>query len=224
MIVFIDQPKREVKLYSEKGIEVYELEEVDELVTKIGKKKVLYVYQAMEVTGAQISETVNGLIAATAGQRSELDELDSQTYYLQSQIKGVLHIQDINVTFDGFGDCKQIDEEMAGLIQESSVLRRLLKDQKVKIVDYGTMRRASKQQAKNREKFQKVRQASKDRELDSIIVKTDRPGSAEMLASGMFEDGDVETTDITDSIINDPTEGMSPDELDAALKSGKFAP
>ena len=225
MIVFLDPQKQIIKFYSEKGLEQFEFDEVDDLAASIGKRQVLYVTGAMLATGQQIVDTVNAAIKASGGMRNDpLDELDNQTYYLQSLSPGVLHIQDINVTFDGKGDCKQIDEEMAELIQESMVLRQLMKSGKIRIIDYAEMRKSARKQQRHREKFQKIRQASKDAELDSIIIKSDKPGSAEMLAAGMFSGGDVPTTDITDSIINDPTENMTEEQLNELIREGKLAP
>lgn len=228
MIVFLEPDKQILRLYTEKGMEIFEFDEVDDLVKQIGKQKVLYITNAIETTGNMILETVNQMIKSSAGSsNNQFDELDQQTYYLQSLSKGVVHIQDINVTFEGPGDCKLIDEEMAELIQQSVILRQMMKKNPpmIRIVDYAEMRKSSRKQQKNKEKFQKLRQAAKDRELDSIIVKTDRPGSAEMLASGMFSgDSDVQTTDITDSIINDPTENMTEEELNEAIRLGKLAP
>ncbi len=228
MMVFLDQEKQMIRLYTEKGLENFEFDEVDDLAKVIGNKPVLYITNAIFTTSKLIVETVNGIIKQSAGQSGgDLDDMDQQTYYLQSLIKGVLHIQDINVTFEGPGDCKLIDEEMAELIKQSVVLRQMMKKNPpmIRIVDYAEMRKSSRKQQRSKEKFQKIRQAAKDRELDSIIVKTDRPGSAEMLASGMFSgDDDVPTTDITDSIINDPTENMSEEELNEAIRLGKLAP
>lgn len=223
MILFIDINRQVLKFYSEAGLEEFEFDEVDDLVAKIGKKKVIYVTEFLDASGPQIAQTVNALISrgASSGNAS-FDDLDNKTFYLQSCKQGVLHIQDIGVTFNGAGDCKQIDEEMAALIQESVVFRNLLKKGVVKIVDYTTMTKASRKQRRQQEKFQKVRQGAKDRDLDSIIVQTDRPGSAEAMASSLFSKKDVEETDITDSIIHDPTANMSEAEIAEAMRTGKI--
>jgi hypothetical protein len=223
MIVLIDQDNGIIKLYTDKGLETFELDEVDDLVKLIGKKKVQWITNFVEASGPQILETVNGLIAQGAGQQSGFDNMDSQTFYLQSNKNGILHIQDVNITFEGPGDCRLLDEEIYQCIQESAVLRALLRDKVVSIVDYATMKKASRKQQRQKSKFQKLRQSSKDKDLDSIIIQSDRPGSALDLAAGMFSnDRDVVSSDITDSIINDPTANMSEAEMAEALRRGEI--
>lgn len=93
MIVFLEPDKQILKLYTEKGMEIFEFDEVDDLVKQIGKQKVLYITNAIETTGNMILETVNQMIKSSAGSsNNQFDELDQQTYYLQSLSKGVVHI------------------------------------------------------------------------------------------------------------------------------------
>lgn len=224
MIVFVEPQSGIIKLYSEKGLETFEFDEVDDLAKIIGKKKVQWITATVDATAAQIVETVNGLISQGAG-NSSFDEMDSQTFYLQSNKNGILHIQDINVTFNGPGDCRIFDEDMYQCVQESAILRSLIKDKVVSIVDYATMKKASRKQQRQKSKFEKLRKETKDKDLDDIIIKSDRPGSALDLAAGMFSnDDDVKTTDITDSIIHDPEIEMSEEEYARAVKAGRFAP
>jgi hypothetical protein len=223
MLIFIDQINSEIKVYCEKGLEVYELDEVDDLAKKMGKKKALYVTQVLEVTGSQVVQTVNGLLANSAG-NTGFEEMDNQTYYLQSNKKGVLHISEIGMKFEGPGDCKLLDQDVAQRIQESPVLRSLLRDKVIQIVDYATMRKAARKQERQKNKSSKDIRASRDKGLDDIIVKSDRPGSALDIASGMFNgpDDDVVTTDITEDVKNDPTEDMSEDEIAELMRQGKL--
>ena len=230
MIILVDTREQKIKWYKDDGVEVYEFSEIDDLAEEIGDKNVLYVTNAIEASSLDLVDLVSQLSGNSIHMDASglgLDALNTKMEFLQSTFGGTLHIQDVSLTFHGPGDCKPLDEEMKELIRESTVFRLLLQQGKVKIVDYETMRRVSRKQQRKQNKNRKQIDAAKDKELDEIIVNTSSPGSAERAAEGMFDkpgDNDVIETDITDSIINDPTNRMTPEQLDAALKSGTLAP
>jgi hypothetical protein len=228
MIILIDVGLQLIKFYKDDGVEIYEFSEVDDLVEEIGDKTVLYVTNAMEASSTDISDLIsqlNGYNINADDSGLGLNSLNEDIKFLHSTSGGTLHIQDVDITFHGPGDCKPLDEEMIELLKGSVVFRLLVQQGKIKVIDYNTMRRMSRKQQRKQSKNRKQIDAAKDKELDEILVNTSVPGSAEKAAEKMFDGpSDIVETDITDSIINDPLNNMTPEQIDKAVKSGNLAP
>lgn len=227
MIILVDTNANLINLYKDDGIEIYEFAEVDDLIEEIGDNSVLYVTNAIEASGIDIGDLISKLDSHDINADDTglgLNLLNADMKFLQSSIIGTLIIQDVNIIFNGPGDCKPLDDEMLELIEESITFRSLIQQKKIKIIDYNTMHRESRKQQRKQSKTRKKIDSARDKELDDILIKSSSVGSALKAAENMSSDSDIIETDITDSIINDPTEKMSPEQLDAALKSGKLAP
>ena len=234
MLVFLDVASQKIKIYSEAGLDEYMFDEIDEVADFIGKKQFLYVTNAMYAKAEQLVDVVSEMMSAglapvdTGG--FNLDEMDRDSQYLQSCTPGVLVIEDIGVKFEGPGDCKIIDEEIYELMQESNILRSLIKNGKVKIVDHKTMLKSSRKQNRIKQRFMKLRAEQDEKELNSIIMDTSSPGSAlraaEQGISYKDDRNDVHEDDVTDSILREERmiEKLSPEQLDAYLRSGQLAP
>ena len=251
MIVFVDTNQSIVYCYDEQGVETFYFDEVDDLPSHIGNRKVLYVTNAIHANATQIVQTVNALIGQNTGQQDvsgfNFDSQDKQKQYLQSTQKGTLCIQDIDMTFFGRDDCKEIDDEVYEMINESTQLRSLMKKGTIRVIDHNTMLKETRKYQRQKVRHQEELQKQKDQDLDSIIVERSERGSAEQLASAAASAGDENedsesqslsqmkaaasseeeaTQDITDSILEEDNklQHMSEEELNEAIRRGDFAP
>lgn len=231
MVVFLDVEQGKIKIYDKDGIEEYFFDEIDDAALKIGEQQFLYVTNAIRTNAENLVDLVGELTYQghqnQYGAGVALD--DSDTLYLQSCASGVLVIEDIGVKFEGQGDCKEIDEEIYDLMQESTVLRSLLKSGKVKVVDYRTMINSSRKQDRIRRQFMKKRSDQEEKELNEIIMNTNYPGGARAMAErGLSEQkyaSDVDETDITNDIIEEEErmKSMSQEEINKAVQEGRLA-
>lgn len=221
MIVLLDAENQTISIYTDRGRDEYYFDEIDDLADVIKDSTVLYVTQAIETNAKDLTDLV--LSMTDGGQpSSQFDHLDAGIQYLQSQTKGALHLSEIGITFNNKGDCKIIDERMYDLIEKSPTIRELIKQGKIKVIDHGTMKRVSRKQHRKQRRDQEERLKAIDERFDDILVKSDKPGSAEMVASTgeIFDDSE----DITEDILNDPMSKMSAEEYAAAVREGRLAP
>lgn len=222
MLVLINKDNSEIEVYKEDGISVFGFDETEDLIKILGKQKVLYITGAIEATPDEILNTINQMYLSTIDGAEEEASQNTEKY-LRSTITGVLHIEDVAITFNGPGDCKLVDGEMRQLIEESTIFQNLIRRGKISIIDYTTMVRESRRHNRQSVKKSQEIQSSRDKQLDSILIESSRPGSALSAAENMF-DKDDGGLDITEEITNDPTEKMSKEQLSEALKNGELAP
>lgn len=163
MIVFLNVEQQLIEVYSAEGKEVFFFDETEDFEKYVKNKKCLYITEAHEVEAKDISHLVSNSIV-------DSDELNDGSMYLQSCASGYVVLDELGISFDGKGDCKLIDEELQELMDQSRSVKVLLKNGKLKIIDYKEMVKASRKQARNRQKESKKTQALRDEQLDSILA------------------------------------------------------
>lgn len=179
MIVLVDQKNELITLYTEDGRDVFHFDDAQDFVDKVRYRKVLYITNAIETTANEVAKLVSN--SATGDDNTNRD----QQYFIRSTVRGVLHIQDIDLSFRGIGDCKPIDAELAELIQQSFQLKQMIKLGKVEIINEKQMRKVVRAAQKEELKKDEIRKKKEERELDSILVKDNV--RAEDIAGSMFE-------------------------------------
>jgi len=222
-MLFVDVENRVIKDFSDKGVKIYEFDELEELVANIKSRRVMYITEIIDVSLTDFIKTIQGLI-------KEIDQEDDsdQPYFLQCTKKGSVIIQDIGLTFEGPADVKLIDEELHENLKNSVAARKLLKDKVLRIINYRTMQKSVKKESKAKAEYMSKRQSAKDAQLDDITIKDGAVGSSIALAEKMFDgdDGLVNlqfTGEDIKAIEREQGGGneMSDEELAEALRTGR---
>jgi len=227
-IVLLNVEGRTIKVYDQLGIEEFFFDELDELSKHMGKEKFMYVTNACTATVSDLMGVVQPFVDEFSGEQYAVDG-EAQINFLQSCVNGVLIIEEAGIKYTSRGECKEIDEEMYEIMQTSVAIRTLLRQGKLKIVDYREATRANRKTMRNSRKndaLMKESYAARDKSLDDIIVGSSSPGSAASMAeAGIFNEVNEDSDDVTDSIIREKEmmDSMSQDQLDEFIREGKLA-
>jgi len=193
MLVLIDADLERICIYGKKGMIETDVSNRQEIIDNIANNQVYYVTAAVE---ADIKDILKITEAMTQQQADTVTPAmaSSGNYYLKSNVKGLLVIQDIDakgeeariplISFKNDLDCQPYNAEM---VKKSPHLRSLIKSGHIKII-------SGLQYQKYMTKFgvqEKKLQAKIDQGLDSIIV--DANTKAEDFAAG--GDGGMVITD-----------------------------
>jgi len=227
MIVYLNVEKENVEVFSEQGKKVYFFDEIDFLLDDIGNKQCRYVTNIMDTDIKTVIDTVKS-IKPNASLSGSLDDMDSNVNFLHSTTPGVLNISvgDGVISFYGVGDCKILDERLYAMIKDSFDLRQMIKQGRLEIITETEMRKyvrvSTREQAKKDRKW-----AQKEaKEIDSIIVNNDVPGSALDAVENMF----TGNSDPDDIVVVDLNEGSTPagqtprQITDEDIRSGRVDP
>lgn len=209
MIVFLNMERRAIELYTPTGMERFAFEEAPDLSDYIKGKNVLYVTGAVEATAADIVSLVADLEPGVA------EDMNDGQYFLRSNVKGSLHLQDVDLTFNGPGDCKPVDEDLALLVRDSFQIKEMLRSGKIEMVNSRQMRKAVRDAQKEIRRKDRLRKLKEQKELDSIIVSDGL--RAEDAAANMFDSAD---DDDVETIALDANEGDKELTEDEILKGG----
>lgn len=185
MIILVNKNDKIVYLYNETGQVKIPFSDIYLIKNYMQDKSANYVTAATEVK----AEDVINLICS---QSNEQISATSKNNYLHSTIEGIMYIPDIDLKFEGKYDCKLYDKKIKNLIEESDLLKNLIKIGKIEIVNE-LQRRNLAQQAKSKQKDILFKQKQRDAALDQIIV--DKP--AQLVAEeGIINNNDTEELDI----------------------------
>lgn len=189
MIAFVNVEDMNVYIYNDNGVHIIPFNEIDDIYEIAGDKDIKYVTDVLETTADEIYNTVKNNFSEEISQLGEMGIDDSRdNKYIRSTSKGVLHISDAGISFQGQGDCKLIDGHMYKIINNSPVIQSMIKNKKLEIIGYSQMRKAIREANKELDKIEELKKEQERRSIDSIIVKDGI--SAEELAGRMFQDGD----------------------------------
>jgi hypothetical protein len=204
IVVLIDQEKREIKVFGRSGIESFDLDELEEFLESTSGETLLYVTSAMEMDSKQLVEHISGMFG---GDASALIE-DTGFRYIHSTRGASLHVPEAGLEFAGPDDCKLLDQVLYNIIQQSPQMQSLLRDGRIEIVDERQKRKLGRKASRDYKKHKAKLKLRDQKQLDSIIVDSSEPGSAEDLADrglGEMSEDDPEVINLLDSG-NDETE------------------
>tara|TARA_Y100000310_G_scaffold319966_1_gene375875 strand:- start:12345 stop:12983 length:639 start_codon:yes stop_codon:yes gene_type:complete len=191
MILFLDERKQAVIVYKEDGSHEIPFTEINSLDVVLDGQEALYVTSATEV---EVTDVVS-LVYQLAGQEEQIiEETEDTRFYLWSNNKNKVIIEDINLTFLGKADFKLYDEGMKRKISNSPTLSSLVKRGKIQIVGERKKRVLQREANKENKKDAEIQQKKVDASLDSMII--DKPVADFDPAS----DSDAIGIDITDEV------------------------
>jgi len=188
-----------------------------------------YVTAAIHTSGAEVANLVRSMSEGPATDAPT--EPVSQFYYLRSTAKGSCVISGTSLSFTGPSDAKRLDEDLVQLIQNSDVLQNLIKQGRLEIISEHQFKQVCRDHQAYLSKRHKLEHLRDKKELDSILIQNDKPGSALEVAIGGRPDPDdiVVTEDMTEDINKGrrSLEDLNPDDLTpeelASLYGGDFA-
>jgi hypothetical protein len=196
MIIFLDEKSRTINIYGEKGRRIIQFEDADEIEYEIGKSKVLYVTNAKQVSGSDVVDLVNRL----SGKETTADLKDT-VYYLQSRATGPVFISDLNITFMGPDDGKEIDKSLHDKIMNSVAVQSLLKKDELAIVPRRAMVRFIERYRRSKSQKRSATTSAQDKQLDDILIDSSVKAEDAVTGNdGMFPSDGIETIDITDEV------------------------
>ena len=248
MIAVIDKINQLINLYAADGVRVYSFQELDVFAQELEGYPIMYVTGYKETTAEQIVQSLYAAEAKTSQQgipwdqeaaplkqeqvisqnetqnfnQTQFDDLDDQVYFVRSTSKGPVYIADVDIEFNGPGDCREVDEEMLEIIRESFSIRQLIKTGRIQIMNRKQMQKAASIANVELKRRHDLWRRKESRELDSIIVGDGTPGMAMDIADGMFGGGDdlVVSVNLEDNVtkgVEEPgdqnLESLSPEEI-----------
>ena len=170
MILFLDEQKQSVIVYTEQGSHEIPFTEINALDAILEGQDALYVTSATEVG---VTDVVS-LVYQMVGQEEQiLEEIDDTRFYLWNNSNNKLIVEDINLTFLGKADFKLYDEEMKRKVSDSLTLSNLIKKGKIQVVGESKKRILQREANKENKKDAETQQKKVDASLDSIII--DKP-------------------------------------------------
>ena len=201
MIVLLDVNSRNIKLYTDNGLQVIPFSEAPLLKHYTQDNDFYYVTNVMETKADQV---IN-LIDSMSPQPNTINTLTGNLY-IYSNTDKILCIPNLNMKFEGKFDFKLYDKDMQKLVKSSPILVNLLNKNDLKIIDERT-KRVIVAEKKIVQQKEKEKRSKRDEQLDSIIIQDSASGSAVDYAasassSGMFGDDGAIDIDLTNEIKN----------------------
>jgi hypothetical protein len=169
MIVLIDTEKQAVHIYGENGVKTIMFDKIGSLSSYIGDKSVYYVTNAVETTANDIINLVCDITGIEVQPEQQIIIPDDSQTYLHYDGNGSMIISDVNLKLEGKFDVRPIDDKMQLIIARSSMLQKLMKNGKVKVINSQKKKELDigrKQWLLKKEEIEKTQ----DSALDDIIV------------------------------------------------------
>jgi len=186
MLVLIDINNAIILLYEDNGVKKIPFSEVNTLSEYTKNKKIYYVTNAIEVNTEEIVKLIYSLVGTNpSSDFPSFVELENKQLYLHSISKGTVYISE-TLKFDNKFDCKIYNEEMQKIVENSLLLKKLIKDGKFEIIGEQS-RRILMAELKSEKNKNKEIQKKVDESLDKILL--DRP-VGQVLEEGIGNDRD----------------------------------
>jgi len=165
MIVMIDTKTQNILLYKESGLIKVPFAEAADIFEFIGKKKVMYVTNVINVGANDII----GLIQSLGIKTISAAEM-SNNKYIHAIEEGTVYLRE-GIKFEGIYDCKLIDRDMKEILLNDDLMKKLLSINKIEIIGEVAKRKLDKEHKKVLKKNIENQKKSDDR-LSSIIMDT----------------------------------------------------
>jgi len=206
MLVLVDINNAIILLYEDNGVKKIPFSEVNILPEYTKNKKIYYVTNAMEVNAEEIVKLIYSLVGTNSSPDfPSFVELENKQLYLHSISKGTVYISE-TLKFDNKFDCKVYDEEMQKIVENSPLLKKLIKDGKFEIIGEQS-RKILMAELKSEKNKDKKLQKKIDESLDKILL--DRPVE-QVLEEGIGSDrDDAILIDLGGGGENDPSEEIN---------------
>jgi hypothetical protein len=154
MILLLDTEKQEINLYNKSGLMQIPFQKASELYDLLENDKVIYVTNAVETTSTEVINLIkqSGVVVETA-------PVPSGVTYLHATEEGTIYINEF-LKFEGLYDVKVIDENMQAMIEQYPLVKHLISNKKIEIINSVQRMRLLKQ-------FDEM----EDKKVGSIIVE-----------------------------------------------------
>jgi len=168
MILFLDEKRQVVILYTENGSHEIPFVDINTLDTMLEGQTALYVTSATEV---DVTDVVS-LVYQMSGQEEQiLEEPEKDTvFYLWSNSNNKLIVDDVKLSFSGKTDFKLYDEKMKQKINSSIILSALIKKGKISIVGENKKKILLREAMKEKKVIDNKQQKQIDAPLSSMIL------------------------------------------------------
>lgn len=166
MIVFLNNQKKIVTVYSKTGIEEYLFDEIEELTDALANNSFLYVTNAVSANADQLIQLVKSLTGETYH-----DPNDNRILYLHTTKKGAITIPMGGETLSlrDYSDCRPVDQKLAYHIEHSPDMRALLKNGTLELINHAEMTKVIRQKQRENNKAERLKKKSGGKDFASGI-------------------------------------------------------
>lgn len=200
MIVLLDVDSKAAIVYTDNGKRTIPFHQIDDMIDIVGRGNITYVTQGVETTAHDIVSTVKtsfGGWVESGVSKAEWDGLglDQETYFIHSTKPGPLYVEDIGFSFNGKDDCRPLTDKMRKLIQKSALLKELIKNGHVEIINSSQMRKVVQEAQNKRKKWEQKRKQDEESRR-----KNNPGGSSDDDDDGGVNNGDIIEIDMTNEL------------------------